>query len=70
MKLQPIVRVKLAKFREDYELQNVSDGVAFERFANQVILSTHQPGAFSVDDSLGCRLRRWAKRYGARRNLH
>ena len=43
MKLQPIVRVKLAKFREDYELQNVSDGVAFERFANQVILSTHQP---------------------------
>lgn len=52
MKLQPIVRVKLAKFREDYELQNVSDGVAFERFANQVILSTHQPGAFSVDDSL------------------
>ena len=52
MKLQPIVRVKLAKFREDYELQNVSEGVAFERFANQVILSTHQPGAFSVDDSL------------------
>ena len=52
MKLQPIIRVKLAKFREDYELQNESDGVAFERFANQVILSTHQPGAFSVDDSL------------------
>lgn len=52
MKLQPVVRVKLAKFREDYMLQNVSDGVAFERFANQVILSTHQPGAFSVDDSL------------------
>lgn len=52
MKLQPIIRVKLAKFREDYELQHLSDGVAFERFANQVILSTHQPGAFSVDDSL------------------
>ena len=47
MKLQPIIRVKLAKFREDYELQSVSDGIAFERFANQIILSTHQPGAFS-----------------------
>lgn len=52
MKLQPIVRAKLTKFRADYELENVSEGVAFERFANQVILSTHQPGAFSVDDSL------------------
>lgn len=52
MKLQPIIRVKLAKFREDYELQSVSDGIAFERFANQIILSTHQPGAFSVDDFL------------------
>lgn len=28
MKLQPIIRVKLAKFREDYELQSVSDGIA------------------------------------------
>ena len=52
MKLQPIIRAKLAKFREDYELQSVSDGIAFERFANQIILSTHQPGAFSVDDFL------------------
>ena len=52
MKLQPIIRVKLAKFREDYELKNESEGVAFERFANQTILSSHQPGVFSVDDSL------------------
>lgn len=52
MKLQPIIRVKLAKFRDDYELKNESDGVAFERFANRTILSAHQPGAFSVDDSL------------------
>lgn len=52
MKLQPVIRVRLAKFRDDYELKNVSDGVAFERFANRTILSTHQPGAFSVDDSL------------------
>ena len=52
MKLQPIIRVKLAKFREDYELHNCSDGVAFERFANRTILSAHQPSAFSVDDSL------------------
>lgn len=52
MKLQPIIRVKLAKYKENYELQNASDGVAFERFANQVMLTTHQPDAFSVDDSL------------------
>lgn len=50
--MQPITRVKLAKYKENYELQNVSDGVAFERFANQVMLTTYQPDAFSVDDSL------------------
>lgn len=52
MKLQPVVRVKLSKYREDYMLQDIQEGVAFERFANHVILSTHQPDAFSVDDSL------------------
>lgn len=52
MKLQPIIRVKLAKYKENYELENISDSAAFERYANQIILTTHQPDAFNVDDSL------------------
>ena len=52
MKLQPVIRAKLAKYVEDYELHNLSDSEAFERFANQTVLTTHQPEAFSVDDSL------------------
>lgn len=51
MKLQPIIRVKLAKYKENYELENISDSAAFERYANQIILTTHQPDAFNVDDS-------------------
>ena len=52
MKLQPIIRVKLAKYKENYELENISDSTAFERYANQIILTTHQPDAFNVDDAL------------------
>lgn len=52
MKLQPIIRVKLSKYREDYQLDSAKDGIVFERFANQTILSVHQPDAFNVSDDL------------------
>lgn len=52
MKLQPIIRVKLSKYKENYELKDIPDGSAFERFANQVMLTTHQPDAFNVDNLL------------------
>ncbi len=52
MKLEPIINAKLKKFRQNYTLETVEDGVAFERFANQMILTNHQPDAFNVDGSL------------------
>lgn len=52
MNLQPIIRVVLAKYKENYELSRCSDSEAFERLANQTILTSHQPDAFSVSDSL------------------
>ena len=52
MKLQPIIRSKLAKFRQQHELDSVSDGIAFEMFANKMILCNHQLDAFNVE----CRL--------------
>jgi hypothetical protein len=52
MKLEPIINAKLKKFRLDYALETEQDGEAFERFANQVILTNHQPDAFNFDGSL------------------
>lgn len=52
MNFEPTIRVNLSKFKSYYELESRTDGDVFERYANQVILSSHQPGAFSVDDML------------------
>ena len=52
MQLEPIIRVKLQDYRKAYELDSYQDGVVFERFANQTILTNHQPDAFSVYDDL------------------
>lgn len=47
MTLQPIIRAKLAKYKEDYGLESATDGIVFERFANQTILLSYQPDAFA-----------------------
>lgn len=52
MNLQPIIKAKLSKFRDDFDLTTLQEGALFERFSNQIILSAHQPGAFSSDGSL------------------
>lgn len=52
MQLQPIIKAKLNRFRLVHELTDVSDGVAFERFANDVILGNHQSGGISISDDL------------------
>ncbi len=52
MTLGPILRAKLAKYIEDYELTNVKEDEAFELFVNYHILSQRQPGVFSTDNDL------------------
>lgn len=52
MQFEPIIKSKLKAFQAAYELENVSDGIAFERFANQTILTAHQPNAFTVESDL------------------
>lgn len=52
MTTEPIINAKFKKFRESYELLNVSDGEAFEKFVNSAVLKTHQPDAFTADSEL------------------
>lgn len=52
MNVEPVINVRFKKFREIFDLQNVPDGTAFERFVNHAILTSHQPDAFSADDEL------------------
>jgi hypothetical protein len=52
MNVEPIINVKFKKFRDTFELNNVKDGIAFERFVNHAILSGHQPDAFGSDPEL------------------
>jgi len=52
MQLEPIIAAKLRNFQDRFELSNIRDGVAFGKFVNHTILSTHQPDAFSADSEL------------------
>ncbi|MEZ4805836.1 MAG: AIPR family protein, partial [Bacteroidia bacterium] len=52
MNLEPIINAKFKKFREQMELKNVADGVAFEQYVNLSILKSHQPDAFNGDNEL------------------
>ncbi|MFB0921613.1 MAG: AIPR family protein [Oscillospiraceae bacterium] len=52
MKLQPIIQAKLNNYKTQHEISHLSDGDAFERYANQTILTTHQPSAFSIESEL------------------
>jgi len=52
MIFEPIVRAKLNNFKEKYELNGMVDGIAFERFTNHTILTTHQPDAFTTENEL------------------
>lgn len=49
---EPIINARFKKFRDSYGLNNMSDGDAFERFANSAILTSHQPDAFTADSEL------------------
>ena len=49
---EPIINARFKKFRDNYGLNNVADGEAFERFVNAGILVQHQPDAFSADSEL------------------
>lgn len=49
---EPIINARFKKFRENYGLESISDGEAFERFVNSSILMSHQPDAFSADSEL------------------
>lgn len=52
MNLEPIINAKFKKYRDQLELNNISDGVAFEQFVNYVILRSHHPDAFNGDSEL------------------
>lgn len=52
MQLQPIIRAKLNKFREIHDISNTKDSIAFEQFANEMVLSNHQAGGISVSEDL------------------
>jgi cold shock CspA family protein len=49
MHLKPIIQGKFRRFREAHGLENMKDGIAFERFVNHAVLTTHQPDAFTAD---------------------
>ena len=52
MNLKPILRANLQKYIEDFELKNLSEDEAFERFVNYQILSESYPGVFENDSEL------------------
>jgi hypothetical protein len=52
MNVEPIINARFKKFKEQFEITNLIDGLAFERFVNHTILSSHQPDAFSADNEL------------------
>ena len=52
MNLEPVINAKFKKFRDQMELNNVADGVAFEQYVNLSILKSHQPDAFNGDNEL------------------
>ncbi len=52
MNLEPVINAKFKNFREQMELTNIPDGVAFEQYVNLSILKSHQPDAFNGDNEL------------------
>lgn len=52
MNVEPIINARFKRFKDTYEINNLADGEAFERFVNHAILSAHQPDAFSADGEL------------------
>ena len=54
MKYEPILKVKIKKFADDfgYKTETLGDSVLFERYINNLILSMHQPDSTNKNSSL------------------
>lgn len=52
MQVEPIINARFKQFRQKNELENISDGLAFEKFVNYTIFTLHHPDAFSADTEL------------------
>lgn len=52
MQVEPIINARFKQFRQKNELENIQDGLAFEKFVNYTIYSLHQPDAFNADSEL------------------
>lgn len=52
MTLEPILKAKMEKYKEDYGLNNYTEDKIFERYVNSQILSQLQPGVFTTDYEL------------------
>ena len=52
MQIEPVINARFKQFRKSHELEDFSDGDAFERFVNYTIFTLHQPDAFNSDSEL------------------
>jgi hypothetical protein len=52
MRYEPIIRVKIKKFAEDFGYQSLEDSQKFEFFINNLLLCMHQPEATTKNSSL------------------
>lgn len=52
MKYEPILRVKIKKFAEDFGYQSLEESEKFEFFVNNLLLCMHQPETTSKNSSL------------------
>ncbi|MFQ1659131.1 hypothetical protein ACK39C_00005 [Aeromonas veronii] len=49
MNVEPMIKVRLNRFIEQYNLFSLKDSESFEKYVNFSILSNHQPDAFGAD---------------------
>ena len=52
MTIEPILKAKIEKYKEDYLLNYLNEDEVFERYVNSSVLSQMQPGVFSTDYEL------------------
>ena len=52
MKFEPILKVKIKKFGDDFGYKTLNDNMLFERFVNNLLLNMHHPDATIKNSSL------------------
>lgn len=52
MRYEPILKVKIKKFADDYGYKSLGESMLFERYINNLVLSMHQPDSTIKNSSL------------------